>query len=118
MEVLTNPGVRSVQLLNPGNSGTARLTLTRVTVEPGAEQPRHAHSSCEQVWMALSGKGVLLLADGASHPFTAGEVARFAENEVHGFLNDSEAPFEYVSVTAPPADFREAYRNHEPAEGR
>ena len=110
METLANPGVESRQLLNPGNCASARVTITRVTMEPGAEQPRHAHDASEQVWVALRGKGKLLLADGGARPFREGEVARFAEGDVHGFLNDSGEPFEYLSVTVPPIDFAYAYK--------
>jgi hypothetical protein len=46
---LANPGVTSQQLVWPGNSLDARMTVTRVTVAPGAEQPRHAHETAEQV---------------------------------------------------------------------
>ncbi len=110
MEILRNPGVASAQLLNPGNSQTSRITITRVEVAPGAGQARHAHEGSEQVWIALQGAGQLLLKDGATQPFAAGEVARFGEGEIHGFLNDSGAPFEYLSVTAPPMDFTYAYQ--------
>jgi len=110
METLSNPGVASRQLLNPGNCESARVTITRVTVAPGAEQPRHAHRSSEQVWVALRGQGKLLLRDGGTQPFREGEVARFAEGDVHGFLNDSGEPFEYLSVTTPPIDFTYAYK--------
>ena len=111
METLANPGVVSRQVLNPDNCASARVTITRVTVAPGAEQPRHAHQSSEQVWVALRGEGKLLLKDGGTQPFREGEVARFEDGDVHGFLNDSGEPFEYVSVTAPPIDFADAYRD-------
>ena len=110
MQVLSNPGVTSTQLLNPANSASERITLTRVVVEPGAEQARHAHGAAEQVWLALKGKGTLLLRDGGTQEFAAGEVARFADGDVHGLLNDSSEPFKYLSVTSPPIDFGYAYK--------
>ena len=48
---LTRPGVTSRQLVWPGNSPNARVTVTRVTVAPGGEQPRHAHANAEQTWI-------------------------------------------------------------------
>ena len=110
MELLRNPGVSSLQLLNPSNTSTQRLAMTRVVVQPNHEQPRHAHETAEQIWVALRGSGQLLLAEGRSAPFCEGEVARFAEGETHGFRNDSGMEFEYLSVTAPPLSFRAAYR--------
>ena len=106
---LSNPGVISEQLLSPHNSSSTRVTITRVTVEPGASQPRHAHESSEQVWVALAGAGRLKLADKQTREFKAGEVARFAEGDVHGFENIGPEPFVYIAVTAPPINFDYAY---------
>lgn len=108
-KVLSNPGVTSVQLLSPHNSTSNRVTVTRVTVEPGAVQPPHIHASSEQIWLAVSGSGTLLLAEGATHPFCAGNVARFADGDLHGFKNTGSQPFVYLSVTSPPIDFSYAY---------
>jgi quercetin dioxygenase-like cupin family protein len=56
-----NGGVTSEQLLFPENSRSQRVTITRVTVAPGAKNPPHAHAASEQVWVALRGSGLLLL---------------------------------------------------------
>ena len=111
MPVLSNPGVRSTQFLNPANSASERITLTRVVVEPGAEQARHAHDTSEQIWIALKGRATLLLKEGGSQLFVEGEVARFADGDVHGVVNDSGEPFEYLSATSPPIDFGYAYKD-------
>lgn len=116
METLENPGVSSLQLLNPENSESRRVTLTRVRVAPGASQPRHTHAAAEQIWVALSGAGTLLLADGREEAFRAGDVARFAEGDVHGLRNDAEEDFEYLSVTSPPLSFAAAYEKKTPGQ--
>jgi len=106
---LANPGVVSVQLLSPHNSPSSRITITQVTMQAGAVQPRHAHPASEQIWVAISGSGKLLLADGATREFTVGNVARFAAGDVHGFDNAGPEPFVYMSMTTPPIDFAYAY---------
>jgi quercetin dioxygenase-like cupin family protein len=106
---LVNPGVVSEQLVSPDNSASERVTITRVTVRSRAVQPRHCHESSEQIWIALSGAGRLLLANGRTHPFAAGNVARFEDREMHGFENTSDDPFIYIAVTSPPIDFESAY---------
>jgi len=58
---LSNSGITSRQLLFPENSRSRRITVTRVTVAPGARNPPHRHASSEQVWIALRGKGQLLV---------------------------------------------------------
>jgi len=105
----TNGGVTSEQLLFPENSQSQRVTITRVTVAPGAKNPPHAHAASEQVWVALRGSGILLLGGATSAPFMEGDVVRFAEGDVHGFENTGSVEFVYVSVTSPPINFRRAY---------
>jgi mannose-6-phosphate isomerase-like protein (cupin superfamily) len=107
---LTNPGVTSLQLLSPHNSKSARVTLTKVVVAPGAIQPRHSHASSEQIWYVLSGIGQALLAN-ERRPISAGDVVRFADGDVHGIENDGTVPFECLSVTSPPINFDYAYAN-------
>jgi quercetin dioxygenase-like cupin family protein len=104
-----NGGVTSEQLLFPENSQSQRVTITRVTVAPGARSPRHTHAASEQVWVALRGSGILLLEGATTAPFAEGDVVRFAEGDVHGIENTGSVEFIYVSVTSPPINFRGAY---------
>ncbi len=107
--VLSNGGITSLQLLFPENSRSQRVTITRVTVAPGARNPPHRHASSEQIWVALRGSGHLLLDDGQTAAFNQGDVVRFEDNDLHGFENTGESEFEYLSVTSPPVNFRGAY---------
>ncbi len=107
---LANPGVVSRQLLNPDNSASSRVTMTEVHVEPGVSQPRHTHEASEQIWYAIKGSGKLLLAGEKEMDFAAGDVVRFADQDVHGLWNDGQEEFVYVSVTAPPIHFGYAYQ--------
>jgi len=106
---LSNSGIVSHQLLFPENSRSKRVTVTRVTVAPGSRNPLHRHVSSEQIWVALRGKGQVLLYDDKTVPFSAGDVVRFEENELHGFENSMESEFEYLSITSPPVNFRDGY---------
>jgi quercetin dioxygenase-like cupin family protein len=106
---LSKLGVRSEQLIFPENSPSRRLTITRVTVSPQAINAPHRHASSEQVWIALAGRGTLILDQERTEPFAAGDVARFADGDLHGLHNTGESPFVYIAVTSPPIDFRPAY---------
>ena len=108
---LSNPGGISRQILNPENSKSERVTITEVHLEPSAIQPRHTHEVSEQIWYAVKGKEILLFADDKEKDFQAGDVARFAEGDVHGLRNDSNEEFIYISVTSPPINFGYAYKN-------
>ena len=109
VQAFVNSGVTSHQLLFPENSTSGRVTITKVVFEPGAISPRHQHPSSEQVWVALRGTGLLLLANDQTVPFSAGDIARFEDGDIHGFQNTGAGPFEYLSVTSPPINFRAAY---------
>jgi quercetin dioxygenase-like cupin family protein len=108
-ETLSNSGVTSHQLLHTGNSKSERLTISRVTIVPGARNPAHRHAASEQIWIALRGSGRLLLEGGSTMQFAAGDVVRFADNDLHGFENTGDGEFEYIAVTSPPVNFRAAY---------
>jgi quercetin dioxygenase-like cupin family protein len=105
----SNGGVTSEQLLFPENSASQRVTVTRVTVAPGAKSPRHSHANSEQVWVALRGSGLVLLGGNATAAFAEGDIVRFVEGDVHGFENTGSLEFVYLSVTSPPVNFRAAY---------
>jgi quercetin dioxygenase-like cupin family protein len=109
IKMFSNSGVESQQLLFPENSSSSRVTITRVTVAPGASSPVHRHETSEQVWVALSGEGTLLLGDEQTRSIRAGDVVRFADGDLHGIENTSALPFVYMAVTSPPIDFRRAY---------
>jgi len=110
IHVLSNPGVRSRQLLWPQNSSSTRVTITEVHLEVGASQSRHTHEASEQVWYALRGEGTLLLEGDGERDFVAGDVVRFEDGDVHGLLNTGDEEFVYLSVTAPPIDFGKDYK--------
>jgi len=107
--VLENPGVRSQQIVWPGNAPDARVTITRVTMEPGAVSARHAHPQSEQTWIVERGAATLLMAGERTDEVRAGDVVRTPAGEVHGVTNTGGEPFVYLAVTSPPQDFTRAY---------
>ncbi len=107
--IFSNSGITSNQLVCPENSRSERITITHVTVAPSAKNPPHRHNTSEQIWIALRGFGDLLLADEKTLPFSEGDVVRFEDNDLHGFVNSGASEFEYLSVTSPPVNFRSAY---------
>src|ERR1700689_2335477 len=106
---LSKQGVQSEQLVFPENSPSRRVTITRVTVSPQAIKTPHRHESSEQIWVALAGRGALLLDQQRTEPFAAGDVARFADGDLHGLHNIGDPAFVYIAVTPPPIHFRSSY---------
>lgn len=109
IQVFSNSGIESRQLLFPENSLSQRVTITQVSVPSGRTNPAHRHNASEQVWIALQGSGNLILEDGEVVEFAEGDVVRFEEGDRHGFFNSGTQTFIYMSVTSPPLNFRTAY---------
>ena len=107
---LDNPSVRSEQLLWPHNTPEAHLTMTRVTMQPGATTPLHSHPGLEQVWMLQRGAATLLLAVGETAPEQTGDVVRTPAGELHGLTNIGAEPFVDLTATTPSIDLRPPYR--------
>jgi mannose-6-phosphate isomerase-like protein (cupin superfamily) len=108
-KVLTRSARTSVQLVSPHNAPEAAVTITKVTVQPGAPEPRHSHPDAEQVWIVEQGTALLLVAEDRSRPIGAGDVVRTPPGAVHGIHNTGSVPFVYIAVTTPPVDFTPAY---------
>jgi quercetin dioxygenase-like cupin family protein len=110
--VLAQPGIQSEQIVWPQNAPDARVTITRVTMEPGATSQRHSHPKSEQTWLVERGTATLLLADDKTEELRAGDVVRTPAGEVHGVTNSGSEPFVYLAVTVPPQDFTTVYSSH------
>ena len=107
---LENPGFRSLQIVWPKNAPDARVTITRVTIEPGATSARHVHPVSEQIWLVEQGNALLLMANGQTDRLRAGDVVRTPGGTIHGVANTGVEPFVYLAVTTPPQDFSLAYK--------
>jgi quercetin dioxygenase-like cupin family protein len=108
--ILENGGVSSVQIVWPRNAPEALVTITRVTMEPGAASARHAHSGNEQIWLIEQGSAELLMGDGETDELRAGDIVRTPAGTIHGVANTGKEQFIYLAVTTPPQDFTSAYK--------
>ncbi len=106
---LQNPGVVSAQLVWAENAPEAKMTITRVTMQPGSTQARHAHEKAEQIWLIEQGMATLLLENDETAPLQQGDIIRTPAGDVHGISNAGSEIFVYLAITTPPQDFRDAY---------
>lgn len=107
--VLRNPGKDSVQLLSVDNSPESQVTITSVTMAPGAISERHSHPISEQIWIVQKGTGTLLLENDTSQEIHVGDVVRTPPKTIHGVKNTGSESFEYISITTPPEDMTHFY---------
>ncbi len=106
---LHHPGKDSVQLIWPETAPEARITMTRVTMAPGAVSERHSHAEAEQTWIVEAGTATLLLTDTAREEMRTGDIIRTPPGVVHGIENTGTEPFVYLTVTTPPEDMTKFY---------
>jgi mannose-6-phosphate isomerase-like protein (cupin superfamily) len=109
---LKNLGKHSEQLVWHRNAPDAAMTITRVTMDPGAVSTLHAHAKAEQVWLIEQGAGTLLM-DGGKSEVKVGEIIRTPAGEAHGIVNSGTAPLVYLAITVPPEDFAKRYADEE-----
>lgn len=114
--VLHNPGKQSAQIVWSENAPGALVTITRVTMDPGAISTRHSHAVAEQTWIVEAGTATLLLADERTEELKPGDVIRTPPREVHGIENTGPDPFVYLTVTAPPEDMSKFYSGRKDTE--
>lgn len=107
--VLRNPGVESVQLVWGRNAPDAKITVTRVTMDPGTAQKPHAHAQAEQTWIVESGQATVLVGEGRNFTIKAGDVVRTPAGCTHALVNDNIGPFVYLTITTPAQDFTASY---------
>ena len=108
--VLRNPGKQSMQIVSPENAPDAAVTITRVTMEPGAISPRHSHARSEQIWIVEEGSATLLLAGDRTEELAAGDVIRTPCGDIHGVENTGRGSFVYLTITNPPEDMTPFYK--------
>ena len=108
--ILKNPGKLSEQLVWPRNAPESALTITRVTMVPGAVSTRHSHRHAEQTWIVEQGQGTLLLAGDAQAPIQAGDIVCTPAGDIHGVENTGAGPLVYLAITTPPEDFSPRYQ--------
>lgn len=96
-------GQVSYLLLAPGQFGSDRMAITMVHGEPGSEQPMHSHPEAEQVYVIVSGSG-LMRVDDEEREVAPGTLAYIPRGAKHAIRNTGGEPLVYVSATSPPFD--------------
>ena len=94
-------GQDSYLLLTRGQFGSQNLTITWVDCAPGSEQRLHSHEPQEQVYVIVSGKG-LMKVEGDEREVGAGTMVFVPPRSEHAIRNIGDETLTYVSATAPP----------------
>ncbi len=84
------PGVHGRALIG-GDTPSAAVTMSELTLDPGAELPLHRHNA-EEAFYVLEGKGLALVGD-EEHPVEPGTAILASTGTAHGFRNNTGEPF-------------------------
>lgn len=101
-------GQVSYLLLAPGQFGSNQMAITMVQGESGSEQPMHSHPEAEQVYVIVSGTGLMKVSD-EEQEVTPGTLAFIPRGAKHAIRNTGRDPLLYVSATSPPFDMPDSY---------
>lgn len=96
-------GQISYLLLTEGEAASRNLSITWVEGEPGSEQLPHAHPDSEQVYVIVSGRGLMHVA-GEEQEVGPGTLVFIPKNAQHRIRNVGSEKLSYVSATSPPFD--------------
>ena len=96
-------GQLSYLLLDRGQFGSSRLSVTWVEGKPGSEQQIHAHEANEQVYVIVRGRGLMRVGD-EQESVEAGDLVFIPPKTDHAIRNVGDEPLVYVSATSPPFD--------------
>ncbi len=88
-------GVGVMPLMN-GNTGTEAVTMTLLSLKPGAILPAHTHD-CEEAFFVLEGDGVAMV-NGVEHPIRAGTALLASVGDSHGLANRSDARLQVLCM--------------------
>lgn len=82
------PGVARIEIVN-GKLGAESLTISEVTISPGARAPTHTHPT-EEAMVILDGELDAVLGDEII-PVTQGKTVLAPAGVKHGFINRSDS---------------------------
>ena len=91
---------KRVYMATPALAGTNAFKGEMITYPPGTAAPEHHHVGAEHFQYIISGRLTALL-NGSRHKLEAGDVLYNYENELHTFINESDADAVFVEFFVP-----------------
>ncbi len=101
------PGVTGRPLIN-GDTPSAAVTMSELTLDPGALLPAHTHNAEEAFWV-FEGSGMAIVGS-EEHPIEAGTAILASTGVPHGFRNNTDKPLKitcFYPVIFPKSTFPE-----------
>ncbi len=88
------------QILIGSKDGSDEIVMRLFSVEPGGNTPYHSHGF-PHVIKVEKGKGIVIDKDGNEHKLECNHVIYVQDDEVHGFKNPGNEPFDFICIVPP-----------------
>jgi mannose-6-phosphate isomerase-like protein (cupin superfamily) len=95
-------------LMDAGELGARNLSVTWISVPPGASQSLHSHEQSEQAYVIVRGSGAMSVA-GDTQQVGEGDLILVPPATDHSVANDGESELACVSIQSPPVAAAELY---------
>jgi mannose-6-phosphate isomerase-like protein (cupin superfamily) len=95
-------------LMDAGELGARRLSVTWLAVPAGAKQTLRSHEESEQAYVVVRGGGTMSVA-GDTQAVGEGDLIMVPPATEHSVSNDGEAEMALVSIQSPPVAAAELY---------
>jgi mannose-6-phosphate isomerase-like protein (cupin superfamily) len=95
-------------LMDAGELGARNLSVTWISVPPGASQSLHSQEQSEQVYVVVRGSGAMSVA-GDTQQVGEGDLILVPPATDHSVLNDGDSELACVSIQSPPVAAAELY---------
>ena len=89
-------GVKKQVFIGP-KDGSNEIAMRYFRLDPGGATPYHKHDFPHLVKVE-KGSGCVIDADGEEHPLSPGQLVYVHDNEIHGFKNLAEDPFDILCI--------------------
>lgn len=66
-------------------------------LEPGATIGEHMHHDDEEMYIILSGHGIMI-EDGVQHEINAGDLSLITSGHSHGLINSTDSPMHFLVI--------------------
>ncbi len=100
--------LRTHVLMDAGELGSRNLSVTWLSLPPGAEQTLSSQQESEQAYVVVRGAGTMSVA-GDTQQLGEGDLILVPPATEHSVANNGEAEFSVVSIQSPPVAAAELY---------
>jgi putative monooxygenase len=98
----------AIELLNPQTSGSKKISMATILINPGKESIKHFHKEMEEMYYIIDGKGEVVI-DGVEYEVKKGCAILLPIGSKHQVKNTGKSILKFISVDSPPFDEEDVF---------